>query len=146
MTSNERSAAEEEILSTIEHVEDWAAESGSEEEEEEEEEEEDYDEEEEEEEEEGAEEEKSVDGDRDRRNPQFIPRNGAYFLHDDRLQSEDDEEGETEGQAAEGVEGATAKIVQGTEKVEKVVPEEGTADAKPVRIFHLHLFNVFIVA
>ncbi|GAV07127.1 hypothetical protein RvY_17002 [Ramazzottius varieornatus] len=129
-----RSAAEEEILSSIEHVEDWAEEEKEEVEEEEGEEElneedEEGDEEDDDEEDETTEKE-VVDFDRDRRNPQFIPRGGAYYLHDDRLESsEDDETSETEADAeSSGVEVSQDKKPQSKvpKKVSKTPTKERT--------------------
>ncbi|OQV19426.1 hypothetical protein BV898_06540 [Hypsibius exemplaris] len=104
-SSHERTATEEEILSNIAHVEDWAEESASEvEEEPADEEEEDLS---------DDEEAKSVDHDRDRRNPQFIPRNGAYFLHDDRLQTDEEDEADDDESENEGTEKAAGTADKG---------------------------------
>ncbi|XP_055354630.1 serine/arginine repetitive matrix protein 1-like isoform X2 [Paramacrobiotus metropolitanus] len=98
-SATERSLAEEEILSRIEDVEDWAEEEKSEPEEgpftEEE-----------------PEEKESLDDDRDRRKPQYIPRGTAYFLHDDRdavsEAAASEEEGSPDEEEAEKTEGEPA--------------------------------------
>ena len=83
----------------------------------------------------------------DRRNPQFIPRGGSYFQHDDRLQTdEEDEDEEESGDATPVAENGekTEKPAASGDGTEPAASESGDVIAKPVRwIYSVTVFEYF---